>query len=273
MGKNAKILFTDLDGTLLNDEKEVTAGNQAAIDRALEQGHKIVVTTGRPLASGLDIAERIGLTKEGCYVIAFNGGQIYDPFHKKTIYGKTFSKEVAKPLFQEAMDRGLHIQSYSDTQVLSLKENRELLFYISGSTVSYKIVPDLESAFPNDPYKILLVGLDNRAELDRYQEECVNPLKGTVRGFFSTENFLEIVPDGVSKGVAVKWLCEYLDIPLENSVAAGDAPNDVEMLQAAYVGAVMKNAYEGMDRYATYVTERDNNHDGVAEIIEKFILR
>ncbi len=206
-------------------------------------------------------------------MIAFNGGQIYDPFHKKTIYGKTFSKEVAKPLFQEAMDRGLHIQSYSDTQVLSLKENRELLFYISGSTVSYKIVPDLESAFPNDPYKILLVGLDNRAELDRYQEECVNPLKGTVRGFFSTENFLEIVPDGVSKGVAVKWLCEYLDIPLENSVAAGDAPNDVEMLQAACVGAVMKNAYEGMDRYATYVTERDNNHDGVAEIIEKFILK
>ena len=45
MGKNTKILFTDLDGTLLNDEKEVTAGNQAAIDRALEQGHKIVVTT------------------------------------------------------------------------------------------------------------------------------------------------------------------------------------------------------------------------------------
>ena len=91
-------------------------------------------------------------------------------------------------MFQEAMDRGLHIQSYSDTQVLSLKENRELLFYISGSTVSYKIVPDLESAFPNDPYKILLVGLDNRAELDRYQEECVNPLKGTVRGFF-LQNF------------------------------------------------------------------------------------
>ena len=90
----------------------------------------------------------------------------------------------------------------------------------------------------------------------------MNPLKGTVRGFFSTENSLEIVPDGVSKGVAVKWLCEYLDIPLENSVAAGDAPNDVEMLQAACVGAVMKNAYEGMDRYATYVTERDNNHDG-----------
>ena len=125
-------------------------------------------------------------------MIAFNGGQMYHLLNKKTIYGKTFSKEVAKPLFQEAMDRGLHIQSYSDTQVLSLKENRELLFYISGYRYLSKIVPDLESAFPNDPYKILLLGwitVQNWTD----QEECVNPLKGTVRGFFSTENFLEIV--------------------------------------------------------------------------------
>ena len=55
-------------------------------------------------------------------------------------------------------------------------------------------------------------------------------------------------------------------------MAAGDAPNDVEMLQAAHVGAVMCNAYEGMAEHGNYVTERDNNHDGVAEIIEHFLL-
>lgn len=273
MKKNTRILFTDLDGTLLNDQKEVSERNQKAIDRALEEGHKIVIATGRPLASGVHIAQRIGLVKEGCYVIAFNGGQIYDPFHKKTIYGKTFSKEVAKPLFQEAVNRGLHIQSYSDTQVLALKETPELLFYVSGSTVSYRIVPDLDAAFPSDPYKILLVGLNNREELDKYQRECVDPLKGTVRSFYSTEHYLEIAPEGVSKGFAVKWMCDYLDIPLENSVAAGDAPNDVEMIQAAHTGAVMCNAYEGVAQYGNYVTEHDNNHDGVAEIIEKFILK
>ena len=151
MSVETRILFTDLDGTLLNDHKEVTSGNQAAIDEALACGHKIVGCTGRPLASARVCAAKAGLDKEGCYVICFNGGQIYDPFHKKTIYGKTFSKEVAKPLFEEAMDRGLHIQSYSDTQVLSLKENRELLFYISGTTVSYKIVADLGSEFPSGP--------------------------------------------------------------------------------------------------------------------------
>jgi len=273
VGKHTKILFTDLDGTLLNDQKEVTAGNQAAIDRALEQGHKIVVTTGRPLASGVHIAERIGLTREGCYVIAFNGGQIYDPFHKKTIYGKTFTKEVAKPLFQEALDRGLHVQSYSDTSVLAMKDTPELHYYIDRSTVPYEIVPDVDAAFPFDPYKILLVGLDNRSELEKYQRECVEPLEGTVRSFFSTEYYLEIAPEGVSKGFAVKWMCDYLGIPLENSVAAGDAPNDVEMIRAAHVGAVMCNAYEGVAELGDYVTERDNNHDGVAEIIERFLLK
>lgn len=60
---------------------------------------------------------------------------------------------------------------------------------------------------------------------------------------------------------------------LKNLNTSGTAESPFSLYHAAYVGAVMKNAYEGMDRYATYVTERDNNHDGVAEIIEKFILR
>ncbi len=166
MGKDTKILFTDLDGTLLNDKKEITAGNQQAINEALAQGHKIVVCTGRPLASGLHIAKRLGLTREGCYVIGFNGAQIYDTYHNKTIYGKTFSKEIGRKLFQEALDRGLHIQSYSDEEVLALEENQELLFYISGTTVSYKIVPDVETAVDRDPYKLLLVGLTNRSDLE-----------------------------------------------------------------------------------------------------------
>ena len=58
----------------------------------------------------------------------------------------------------------------------------------------------------------------------------------------------------------------------ENSVSAGDAQNDIEMLQAAHVGAVMCNAFPGIQEYGDYVTEHDNNHDGVAEIIRKFIL-
>lgn len=272
MADNRRILFTDLDGTLLNDKKEISPGNQAAINEALSKGHKVVVSTGRPLASGMIIAERAGLVKDGCYIIAFNGGQIYDPFHKKTVYGKTLPKELAKSVFQEAVNRDLHIQSYSDTEVLVLKDSMEIRKYVQGTELPYRIVPDLDAAFPVDPYKILAISFDDRPKIEKFQREVVNPLAGTARSFFSNDAYLEVVPEGISKGFAVKWMCSYLGIPLENSVAAGDAENDVEMLETAGVGAVMCNAFPGVAEHGDYVTENDNNHDGLAEIIRKFIL-
>ena len=269
---NTRILFTDLDGTLLNDKKEITPGNQAAIDEALAAGHKVVVSTGRPLVSGMIIARRAGLVKEGCYIIASNGGQIYDPYHEKTIWGKTLPVDLAKSLFQEAVNRGLHIQSYSDTEVLVLEDSMEIKRYVKGTEMAYRVVPDVDAAFPVDPYKILAISFDDRPKIEKYQHEAVDPLAGTVRSFFSNDAYLEIVPEGISKGFAVKWMCEYLGIPLENSVAAGDAENDVEMLEAAHVGAVMCNAFPGVAEHGDYVTEHDNNHDGLGEIIRKFIL-
>ena len=67
-------------------------------------------------------------------------------------------------------------------------------------------------------------------------------------------------------------MCDYLGIPLANSVAAGDAQNDIPMLEAAHIGAVMANAFPEIAAHGNYVTTADNNHDGVAEIIRKFIL-
>ena len=169
MKKDIRILFTDLDGTLLNDQKEITPETQKAIDQALAAGHKIVVTTGRPLASGLTCAEKAGLVKEGCYVIAFNGGQIYDPFHKKTIYGKTIPKEIARDIFREAVKRNLYIQSYSDTHVLTLKEGPELTRYVGGTGQPYQVVKTVEEAVPQDPYKILAISLDDRPGEERFR--------------------------------------------------------------------------------------------------------
>ena len=273
MKKDIRILFTDLDGTLLNDQKEITPETQKAIDQALAAGHKIVVTTGRPLASGLTCAEKAGLVKEGCYVIAFNGGQIYDPFHKKTISGKAIPKEIARDIFREAVKRNLYIQSYSDTHVLTLKEGPELTRYVGGTGQPYQVVKTVEEAVPQDPYKILAISLDDRPGEERFRKEVLEPMAGKINGFFSNDAYLEIVPEGISKGFAVRWMCEQLDIPLENSVAAGDAENDVEMLKAAHTGAVMCNAFPGIQEYGDYVTENDNNHDGVGEIIHKFILK
>ena len=217
---------------------------------------------------------KAGLDKEGCYVICFNGGQIYDPYHEKTVYGKTFSKETAAKIIGEAMKRDLHIQSYSDTHILSARDTEELHRYAKINQLPYKVVECAADVVPEDPYKLIAITPAEQKEKNIcFQKEVISQYAGEVHSFFSNDCYQEIVPEGISKGFAVRWFCDYLGIPIENSVAAGDAQNDVEMLKAAHVGAVMCNAFPGIAEYGNYVTEHDNNHDGVAEIIHKFILK
>lgn len=81
-----------------------------------------------------------------------------------------------------------------------------------------------------------------------------------------------MTPAGVNKGSAVTALCARLGMDIRDSVAAGDENNDVSMLRAAGVGAAMSNAVPAAKAAADYVTERDNNHDGIEEVIRKFLL-
>lgn len=90
--------------------------------------------------------------------------------------------------------------------------------------------------------------------------------------YFSSRDYLEMVSEGVSKGAALRMFCEWMGIPLENSVAAGDESNDLSMLKAAGVGCAVANAQAEVKQAADYVTEQDNNHSAIAEIVEKFVL-
>ena len=84
MEKNTKkALFLDLDGTLLDDQKNVPEANSVALKKMLDAGHSAVIATGRPLSSAVILAEELKLTDPGCYLIAYNGGILYDTARKK----------------------------------------------------------------------------------------------------------------------------------------------------------------------------------------------
>ena len=78
MINNKKMIFLDLDGTLLDDQKNVPEYNMSAIKEALKQGHKVIICTGRPLCSAKKQFPVLGMEGEGCYAITYNGGLIYD---------------------------------------------------------------------------------------------------------------------------------------------------------------------------------------------------
>lgn len=272
MNTDTKILFTDLDGTLLNDQKQISEGNLAAIHMALENGHKIVISTGRALASAKKQAETLGLIMPGCYIIAFNGACIYDIHEKKVIFSETIPLDYVYHLFEEAHKLNIHIQTYDDTQVLTESENDDLFRYCHNTGMEYKVISSVRSELIFSPYKVLVIDYQHHDPLVQFQEQIRTWAEGKIDFYFSCNELLEIVAPDISKGNAIIRLCEQLQIPLEATISAGDADNDISMLQTTHTSVVMKNADPHMHAYATYITEQDNNHDGVAEAIYKFML-
>lgn len=266
-----KILFTDLDGTLLDDRKEIGAENRAAIHRALLAGHKIVITTGRALSSAAKLCEELRLTSKGCYAICFNGAVIYDSYEKKVIFERTLSHTFVRRLFDEAKQANLHIQTYAGTDVLCENPSKNLDEYIAQVHMGKKIVPDvIRELGSQEPPKVLMIG--EHDQLEAFRLSSFSWREGKIDSLFSCPRYLEFIPHGVSKGNSLKILCDLLGFPLSCTIAAGDAENDLSMIQAAHTGVVMANASEEMKSCADYVTTRDNNHGGIAEIIERFML-
>lgn len=268
-----KILFLDLDGTLLNRAREVSRGNCQALTEALAQGHRVVINTGRPLESARIQNERLGFTQEGCYLSAFNGGVIFDSHRQEIVWRKTLPIDTALKVIRLCDAKGLHVQTYDMTHVLVEPKWDDALVkkYCDRILMKHRTLPSFETGLQEEPAKVLAVSENDRAVLERLQTEITERFP-QVDCFFSTDWLLEIVPKGVNKGTALERLCDILEIPVADSVAAGDEENDLPMILAAGVGCAMANGTQRVKDAADYVTQNDNDQDGVAEIVRKFLL-
>ena len=163
-----KILFLDLDGTLLNDRKEITDGNRRAISEALAKGRRIVVTSGRPLKSSLAQARRLGLAGEGCYVIAYNGASIYDCSSGREIFRRTLEWEVLYAIFDEARRREVYVQTYDREDVVTEQEERveNARRYCSVLGLDYRVIRDVRRDISAPPVKALFIDYRQREPLE-----------------------------------------------------------------------------------------------------------
>lgn len=261
----------DLDGTLLNDAKEITPGNREALERTLKRGHGVIITTGRPLKSALAQAVRLGLDKPGCYVVAYNGAIVYDWSKQDKVFSCTLEIPAVIRLFEKANELGEHIQTYDSFDVLVEErgDDEAVRRYCKMVSMTYRVIADVHTDLRERPVKCLVINYENKEGLLKMQQ-WIRENMAEMDCFFSCEQFLEVVPKGMNKGEAVKMLCQRLGVSIENAVAAGDAANDLAMLKAAGIGAAMINGTDEVKAIADYITTRDNNHDGVAEIADRF---
>ena len=266
-----RLLFLDLDGTLLNDAKEITPGNREALERTLQRGHGVIIATGRPLKSAMALSRRLGLDKPGCYTIAYNGAKIYDWSREDLIFSFAMEIPSAIRVFEKANALGVHVQTYDGNDVLVEPRGDDEAVRRYGQMVgmTHRVIGDIHTDLKEKPVKCLLIDYEKNDGLLQMQD-WIRGNMPELDCFFSCLWFVEVVPKGMNKGEAVKMLCAKLGVEIENAVTCGDAANDLAMLKAAGIGVAMQNGVEEVKAVADYITTRDNNHDGVAEAADKF---
>ena len=202
MNHTYQILFSDLDATLLNDQKQIEPGTKAAIEQMLSRGAFFAICTGRPLASARAVAKQFGLDQKGCYIAAYNGGVLYDPSKDKVLSYASIPLSVVREMFARAGRAGLYIHTYdrNDDTVLTYKDTPELSYYTNHTKLAPRIGTDVLKTLTQEPAKLIVADLLHHDRLVRFQKEQEEWSKGVLNSFFSCEQYLEYCPAGISKG-------------------------------------------------------------------------
>lgn len=267
-----KLIAIDLDGTLLKDDKTISAENIRTLQAAKAQGVKVVLCTGRPLNSVLPHLETLGLVEKGDYAVTFNGGLIQcndtGDILSKVLLSKAeindiyqLSQQLNFPLDVVSSDKVLRVHpqpadnqswyhklnpllNFVDIQVSELAENGE--FNKAVCAIAEDKVTALIPQIPTD-----------------YRERYSVVRSGAA--------IFEFMPKGVTKADGLRRLGELLNIQASEMMALGDEENDLAMINYVGLGVVMENGTAELKAVSQYVTGT-NEADGVAQAVKKFVL-
>ncbi len=264
------LLFTDMDGTLLNDKSEIDPATKEALDQMTARGHHLILSSGRPLPSILEVRAKHGIEYPNMLIISNNGALIYDCDTASNILVHRLDLEDIRFIVGEAKKCGLHIHAYTDKEIVCYGMNDELRFYTSRIHLPLKCVENIPDSLEQGSFKLQCIHLTDRSILEDFRSHILPHLGGRVKIIFSNDQYLEILPAAAGKGSALLFVEQYLHVPHSHTFAAGDAENDLSMLKAAGTGIAMANAADVVKEAADIVTTQDNNHNGLIEIIDKY---
>ncbi len=266
-----KLLVLDVDGTLLNDEREISKRTLAALLKVQQMGVRIVLASGRPTYGLMLLAKTLELGNYGGFVLSYNGCQIIKAQNGEILFERRINPEMLPYLEKKARKNGFAIFTYHDDTLITDSPDNE---YIKNEALlnNLKIIREDEFSTAIDfaPCKCMLVS-DKEKALIGLEQHWEKRLAGTLDAFRSEPYFLEVVPCGVNKANTLGALLEHLGVTREEVIAVGDGVCDVTMLQLAGMGVAMGHSQDSVKVCADYVTA-SNEEDGVALAVEKLIL-
>lgn len=266
-----KLLVLDVDGTLLNDAKEISKRTLASLLKVQQMGVRIVLASGRPTYGLMPLAKTLELGNYGGFIVSYNGCQIINAQNGEILFERRINPEMLPYLEKKARKNGFALFTYHDDTILTNTLDNEHI-HSEAKLNNLKVIKEEEFSTAIDfaPCKCMLVS-DEEEALTGLEEHWKKRLDGTLDVFRSEPYFLEVVPCGIDKANTLGVLLSHLDISREEVIAIGDGVCDVNMLQIAGLGIAMGHSQDSVKVCADYVTT-SNEEDGVALAVEKMIL-
>ena len=289
-----KLVAIDLDGTLLNSYGEISQRNKDAIQKAIDRGVEVMIASGRPISSAKSYASEIGANN---YIVCGNGSILYDIKNDKIIYDKFIERQKALQIIKICEDNSIFFNIYTDSLTISKSMNYNISFYNNenkkvpdSKKTNIKIIDNIYKYVEENPsVQILKITICDESkvifdaiirklrevkdvevlDLQHMARKCIK--RGTEE--IKVEYYYtEITSKGVDKWEAIKKLADNLQIAPSEIIAIGDNMNDKTMIENAGLGIIMQNSAPYMKEFADEVVS-DNNNDGVAEALEKYIIK
>lgn len=251
------LLAIDVDGTLLRSDLTISRYTHQVLKGLIDDGHKIVLCSGRPPRSMLPFYEALGLDTP---LISYNGALVYIPGNPSFEPIKaTIDKGFVKELF--ARTRGMVTSMVAESEFASytLRHDSYLDHYFPYKGMKY-IEGPLDETLDEDPYIVLM------RHVHKYDDE-INRLatrENILHRHWRNSFYSELYIQGHDKGAGLQYIQDRLGISKEETLAFGDSDNDIPMLLNAKQGYLMKN-HKGLKNHEGFIlTKRTNDQDGLA---------
>lgn len=269
-----RLIGIDVDGTLINTAKELTAETCAALREAAESGVEIALATGRSLSECRQLLRRLPMIR---YVVSCTGARVVDLRENRIISHACLTAEQMRHICRkmEGLDVMLQIfddrdgEIHNDARKLAEAErycDAGLAKFMQGNHVAEPDFPRYLREFPGTTDKIHMLFGSVAEKMEAVGRVADAPFSRME----SMENDLELMPAGVDKGVGLRHLAEHLGLRPEEVMALGDSGNDIGMLRYAGLAVAMANGSEEAKAAADRIAP-DNDHDGAAAAVRQIL--
>lgn len=261
-----KLMAVDIDGTLLNDNSELTENTRNKIKKAVERGLVFTIASGRPIQGIEGLNRQLNLDVP---YITYNGAMVVMGKSRQIIYQRNLSPEDSRDIVDLAREYNVTCMVWKDNRLFVSEINELVNKYTQISSVVPNKIDNLEKLLENGVTKILWY--DTAEKIAEYQSKIGQYISKNVNFHPSRPYFMEFVDVKASKAIAMEQIGNHYGIKQSQMIAVGDGFNDLSMIEYAGLGVAMANAPEEVKKRADYIT-LSNEEDGVAHVINKFIL-